>query len=96
MCALERAVDLVPEDRGAHGGSRDAERGGSLTVTPVDLRESAQRYLEDTGVLVTELVSPLRDYGLALSAGVTLYVAASNLVPSDLPAPPESVRQSTM
>jgi ZIP family zinc transporter/zinc and cadmium transporter len=33
------------------------------------------------GVLLTEFVSPLRDYGLALSAGVTLYVAASNLVP---------------
>ena len=33
------------------------------------------------GVLATELLAGLRDYGLALSAGVTLYVAASNLVP---------------
>jgi ZIP family zinc transporter/zinc and cadmium transporter len=33
------------------------------------------------GVLVTEFAGGLRDYGLALSAGVTLYVAASNLVP---------------
>ncbi len=33
------------------------------------------------GALVTESVAPLAQYGLALSAGVTLYVAASNLVP---------------
>lgn len=33
------------------------------------------------GVLLTEYVAGLRDLGLALSAGVTLYVAASNLVP---------------
>jgi zinc and cadmium transporter len=33
------------------------------------------------GVLVTEQVAPLAQHGLALSAGVTLYVAASNLVP---------------
>ncbi|HEU4799743.1 MAG TPA: ZIP family metal transporter [Gemmatimonadales bacterium] len=33
------------------------------------------------GVLVTESVAPLAARGLALSAGVTLYVAASNLVP---------------
>jgi ZIP family zinc transporter/zinc and cadmium transporter len=33
------------------------------------------------GVLVTQYVGGLRTYGLALSAGVTLYVAASNLVP---------------
>ncbi len=35
----------------------------------------------DAGVLLTERVAPLARYGLALSAGVTLYVAASNLVP---------------
>jgi ZIP family zinc transporter/zinc and cadmium transporter len=29
----------------------------------------------------TDLIGPLRDYGLAISAGVTLYVGASNLVP---------------
>ncbi len=33
------------------------------------------------GVLVTSLVEPLTHYGLALASGVTLYVAASNLVP---------------
>lgn len=33
------------------------------------------------GVLLTEYVAPLREHGLALSAGVTLYVAASNLIP---------------
>jgi zinc and cadmium transporter len=33
------------------------------------------------GFLLTERVAPLAQYGLAISAGVTLYVAASNLVP---------------
>ena len=33
------------------------------------------------GVLVTGALGVLGDYGLALAAGVTLYVAASNLVP---------------
>jgi len=33
------------------------------------------------GVLLAEHVEPLRAHGLALSAGVTLYVAASNLIP---------------
>jgi ZIP family zinc transporter/zinc and cadmium transporter len=33
------------------------------------------------GVLLTEQIQPLATHGLALSAGVTLYVAASNLVP---------------
>jgi ZIP family zinc transporter/zinc and cadmium transporter len=33
------------------------------------------------GVLLTEYVAVLTRYGLALSAGVTIYVAASNLVP---------------
>jgi ZIP family zinc transporter/zinc and cadmium transporter len=33
------------------------------------------------GVLLTEHVDPLARHGLAISAGVTLYVAASNLVP---------------
>lgn len=33
------------------------------------------------GVLLTEQVHPLASHGLALAAGVTLYVAASNLVP---------------
>jgi zinc and cadmium transporter len=33
------------------------------------------------GVVLTEQMGPLARHGLALSAGVTLYVAASNLVP---------------
>jgi zinc transporter ZupT len=33
------------------------------------------------GVLVTDVVGPLARHGLPLAAGVTLYVAASNLVP---------------
>ena len=33
------------------------------------------------GVALTEIVAPLARHGLALSAGVTIYVAASNLVP---------------
>lgn len=33
------------------------------------------------GVVVTEALGALGDWGLALAAGVTLYVAASNLVP---------------
>jgi zinc transporter ZupT len=33
------------------------------------------------GAIVTPVIPPLADYGLALAAGVTLYVAASNLVP---------------
>ncbi len=33
------------------------------------------------GVLLTEQIGPLARHGLALSGGVTLYVAASNLVP---------------
>ena len=33
------------------------------------------------GVLLTEVSAPLVDHGLAISAGVTIYVAASNLVP---------------
>ncbi|MBA3891922.1 MAG: ZIP family metal transporter, partial [Gemmatimonadaceae bacterium] len=33
------------------------------------------------GVIVTDHVQPLATHGLALSAGVTIYVGASNLVP---------------
>jgi zinc and cadmium transporter len=33
------------------------------------------------GVILTEYSTPLVDHGLAISAGVTFYVAASNLVP---------------
>jgi ZIP family zinc transporter/zinc and cadmium transporter len=33
------------------------------------------------GGLMTEMIGPLREYGLAFAAGVSLYVGASNLVP---------------
>lgn len=33
------------------------------------------------GVVATHAIAPLAEYGLALSAGVTLYVAGSNLIP---------------
>ena len=33
------------------------------------------------GALLTPAVAPLAEYGLALAAGVTIYVAASNLIP---------------
>ena len=33
------------------------------------------------GVAVTDVIAPLAEHGLPLAAGVTLYVAASNLVP---------------
>ena len=39
-------------------GLLDAERGGSFVVRPVGLHASGQRYLDDTGVLVTELAGP--------------------------------------
>lgn len=51
-------------------GLLDTERGGSLDVTPVDLRASAQRYLPDTGILVTDLQGP--DGRLELTDCMTL------------------------
>ncbi|HEX2074425.1 MAG TPA: glycoside hydrolase family 15 protein [Geodermatophilus sp.] len=36
-------------------GLLDVERGGSFVVAPVGVRAGGQRYLEDTGVLVTDL-----------------------------------------
>ena len=39
-------------------GLLDTRRGGAFTIAPEGLVESRQEYLEDTGVLVTELRSP--------------------------------------
>jgi ZIP family zinc transporter/zinc and cadmium transporter len=39
------------------------------------------------GIVLTEVALPLQRHGLALAAGVTLYVAASNLVPEFQHAP---------
>jgi zinc and cadmium transporter len=55
----------------AGGHSRGRAVGGSVVIGAATV----------LGFLLTEQVKPLAQYGLALSAGVTLYVAASNLVP---------------
>ncbi|HEX2188719.1 MAG TPA: ZIP family metal transporter [Longimicrobiaceae bacterium] len=55
----------------ASGNSRRRALGGVLLVGLSTV----------AGVLAAEYLEPLRDRGLALSAGVTLYVAASNLIP---------------
>ena len=55
----------------AGGGSRAQALGAAAVLGGATL----------LGVLLTEHVQPLARHGLALSAGVTLYVAASNLVP---------------
>jgi zinc and cadmium transporter len=55
----------------AGGHSRSRALGGAVVIAGATV----------LGFLLTEQVKPLARYGLALSAGVTLYVAASNLVP---------------
>jgi ZIP family zinc transporter/zinc and cadmium transporter len=55
----------------AGGQSRGRALGGAVALGAATV----------LGVLLTEQVAPLARHGLALSAGVTLYVAASNLVP---------------
>jgi ZIP family zinc transporter/zinc and cadmium transporter len=55
----------------AGGGSRANAVGAAAVLGGATL----------LGVLLTEHIQPLAHNGLALSAGVTLYVAASNLVP---------------
>jgi ZIP family zinc transporter/zinc and cadmium transporter len=55
----------------AGGGSRASAIGAAAVLGGATL----------LGVLLTEQIQPLARHGLALSAGVTLYVAASNLVP---------------
>jgi ZIP family zinc transporter/zinc and cadmium transporter len=55
----------------AGGHSRRRALGGAVVIAGATV----------LGFLLTEQVKPLARYGLALSAGVTLYVAASNLVP---------------
>ncbi|HEU4698121.1 MAG TPA: ZIP family metal transporter [Gemmatimonadales bacterium] len=54
---------------GGQGTKRALLAAGALGVATV------------LGVLLTEFAAPLEEHGLALSAGVTIYVAASNLVP---------------
>ena len=55
----------------AAGASRSRAIGAALALGLTTI----------VGVLLTDQVGFLREYGLAISAGVTLYVGASNLVP---------------
>lgn len=55
----------------ASGNSRRGAMGGVLLLGVVTV----------LGVLLTNQLASLQRHGLALSAGVTLYVAASNLIP---------------
>jgi ZIP family zinc transporter/zinc and cadmium transporter len=55
----------------AGGQSRGRAIGGAVALGAATV----------LGVILTERMAPLARHGLALSAGVTLYVAASNLVP---------------
>ena len=66
------------------GGRDHRERDGGRRAGPRPGARRAPRcsgVATVLGVLLTEQVAPLARHGLALSAGVTLYVAASNLVP---------------
>lgn len=54
---------------GGLGARRAVWSGGALGAATI------------LGILLTENVAPLARHGLAIAAGVTLYVAASNLVP---------------
>lgn len=55
----------------AAGASRTKAVGAALALGMTTI----------VGVLLTDRIAFLREYGLGISAGVTLYVAASNLVP---------------
>jgi zinc and cadmium transporter len=55
----------------AAGASRSRAIGAALALGVTTI----------VGVLLTDQIAFLREYGLGISAGVTLYVAASNLVP---------------
>jgi zinc and cadmium transporter len=55
----------------AAGASRGAAIGAAAALGAATV----------AGVLLTNAFTPLQSYGLAISAGVTIYVGASNLVP---------------
>ena len=72
-----RAAAQAPRRR--HHRQRD---GGRRTdQDAAHRRRRGTRPGDDARRLLTERVAPLARHGLAISAGVTLYVAASNLVP---------------
>jgi zinc transporter ZupT len=54
--------------------SRNTPRRTMFAVTALGIATVA-------GAAITPVVEPIQTYGLALAAGVTLYVAASNLIP---------------
>ncbi len=61
-CALVARDGSIPwlclpdfDSRPFLAGLLDTDRGGEFRIAPVGLQEAGQRYLEDTGVLVTEL-----------------------------------------
>ena len=57
------------------------ERGGRNAALAALGAATALGVATVVGVFMTQYIPGLRSFGLALSAGVTLYVAASNLVP---------------
>ncbi|MEJ2237946.1 MAG: hypothetical protein P8X82_06580 [Gemmatimonadales bacterium] len=62
----------VSTQLGVAGGTEPSKAVGSAALLGI---------ATIAGVLITDTVSFLATHGLALSAGVTIYVAASNLVP---------------
>ena len=88
-CALVARDGSIPwlclpnfDSRPFLAGILDGERGGSFDLTAVGLREATQRYLPDTGILVTEMQGP--DGRLELTDCLTLRRGAdiSEPVPS--------------
>ena len=88
-CALVARDGTIPwlclpnfDSRPFLAGILDVDRGGSLDVTPVGLQGARQRYLPDTGILVTEMQGP--DGRLELTDCLTLRSGAdlSEPVPS--------------
>jgi ZIP family zinc transporter/zinc and cadmium transporter len=73
------AIGLHKLPEGVAVGSLVLAAGG--TVRASYLAAGLMAITTVAGLLLTEHVQLLIEYGLALSAGVTLYVAASNLVP---------------
>ncbi|WP_346620684.1 glycoside hydrolase family 15 protein [Blastococcus montanus] len=99
-CALVGRDGAIPwlclpdfDSRPLLAGLLDAERGGGFHVTPVGLQASAQRYLEDTGVLVTELEGP--DGRLELTDCMTLR-SGSDLAEQVPPGRGELLRMATV
>jgi ZIP family zinc transporter/zinc and cadmium transporter len=74
---LAIALHKLPE--GVAVGSLVLAAGGSVRASY--FAAGLMGLMTVAGVVLTDRVALLTEYGLALSAGVTIYVAASNLVP---------------